>query len=79
MIRICPRSTRIAFLIEASERRWTTSSSLVYEKGMLTAFVYDLSLRNLTNCRASLDDVYRELFRLSATGQGSANEIIISS
>ena len=64
-------------LIEASERRWTTSSSLVYEKGMLVAFIYDLSLRNLSNCRASLDDVYRELFRLSATGQGTANEIII--
>ena len=64
-------------LIEASERRWTNSSSLVYEKGMLVAFIYDLSLRNLTNCRASLDDVYRELFGLSATGQGSANETII--
>jgi hypothetical protein len=64
-------------LIEASERRWTTSASLVYEKGMLVAFSYDLSLKNLTNCRASLDDVYSELFRLSATGQGSANEIII--
>ncbi len=64
-------------LIEASERRWTTSSSFVYEKGMLAAFIYDLSLRNRTNCRASLDDVYAELFRTSATGQGSANEIII--
>jgi predicted metalloprotease with PDZ domain len=64
-------------LIEASERRWTTSSSLVYEKGMLVAFIYDLSLRNLTDCRASLDDVYSELFRLAATGQGTANEIII--
>ncbi len=65
-------------LIEASERRWTTSSSsLVYDQGMLVAFLYDLSLRNLTNCRASLDDVYSELFRLSATGQGNANETII--
>ncbi len=64
-------------LIDASERRWTTSASLVYEKGMLVAFIYDLSLKNLTNCRASLDDVYNELFRLSATGQGSANELII--
>lgn len=64
-------------LIEASERRWTTSSSLVYEKGMLAAFIYDLSLRNLTKCRGSLDDVYSKLFQLSATGQGSANEIII--
>ena len=65
-------------LIEASQRRWTTSASLVYEKGMLVAFIYDLILRKLTDCRASLDDVYAELFRLSATGQRSANETIIS-
>lgn len=64
-------------LIEASERRWTNSSSFVYEKGMLAAFIYDLSLRNRSNCRVSLDDVYADLFRTSATGQGSANEIII--
>jgi predicted metalloprotease with PDZ domain len=64
-------------LIEASERRWTTSSSLVYEKGMLAAFIYDLSLRNLTKCGESLEDVYSKLLQLSATGQGSANEIII--
>ncbi|MEP6568455.1 MAG: hypothetical protein ABJC10_01670 [Acidobacteriota bacterium] len=65
-------------LIEASERRWTTSSSLVYEKGMLAAFIYDLSLRKLSDCSASLDDVYAELFRLWATGHRGANETIIS-
>lgn len=32
-------------LIEASERRWTTSWSLVYDKGMLVAMAYDLMLR----------------------------------
>ena len=64
-------------LIEASERRWTSPSSLVYEKGMLVAFIYDLTLRRLTECQASLEDVYGELFRLSLTGQGNANEIII--
>ena len=64
-------------LIEASERRWTSPSSLVYERGMLAAFIYDLSLRSLTDCQASLDDVYGELFRLPLTGQENANEIII--
>jgi predicted metalloprotease with PDZ domain len=64
-------------LIEASQRRWTSPSSLVYEKGMLAAFIYDLSLRSLTECQASLDDVYSELFRLPLTGQENANEIII--
>jgi len=64
-------------LLEASERRWTTASSFVYEKGMLVAFIYDLSLRSATDCRGSLDDVYRQLFRQPTTGQASANEIII--
>ena len=64
-------------LIDASARRWTTSSSLVYEQGMLVAFSYDLTLRSLTDCGATLDDVYADLFQLSATGQGSANETII--
>jgi predicted metalloprotease with PDZ domain len=64
-------------LIEASERRWTTSSSLVYEKGMLAAAIYDLSLRKRSDCRESLDDVYADLFRQPVGGQGSANETII--
>lgn len=67
-------------LIEAAERRWTTSSSLVYDKGMLVALMIDLALRKRSDCRESLDDVYRDLFRLSrspAAGQASANETII--
>lgn len=64
-------------LLDASERRWTTSSQLVYEKGMLAAFVYDLSLRSRTNCRESLADVYQKLFRSELTGQENANETII--
>jgi predicted metalloprotease with PDZ domain len=64
-------------LTEASERRWTSASSIIYAKGMLIAFIYDLTLRKASNCQASFDDVYRELFREAATGQESANEIII--
>jgi hypothetical protein len=65
-------------LIEASERRWTTSTSLVYQKGMLVAFIYDLSLKKLSNCRASFEMIYAELFQRAAAGQTSANETIIS-
>lgn len=64
-------------LIEASERRWTESSSLVYDKGMLAAFIYDLTMRRETDCRMSLDDIYRQLFREHGAGQGSANKTII--
>ncbi len=64
-------------LIEASERRWTTSSSLVYDKGMLVALMIDLTLRKQNDCRESLDGVYRDLFRSAAAGQVSANGTII--
>ena len=50
-------------LVEASRRRWTSGSSLVYDKGMLVAFLYDLKLREASKSRRSLDVVYRELFR----------------
>jgi predicted metalloprotease with PDZ domain len=44
---------------------------------MLVAFIYDLSLRRLTNCNSSLEDVYAELFSLPAGGQRRANQTII--
>ncbi len=64
-------------LIEASASRWTGAGSVVYDKGMLLAFLYDLALRSKANCNASLTDVYRELFRVQTTGQVNANETII--
>lgn len=50
-------------LVDASQRRWTGSSALVYQKGMLVAFLYDLRLRYQTKGKRSLDDVYRDLLR----------------
>jgi predicted metalloprotease with PDZ domain len=52
-----------ASLVEASARRWSGASALVYHKGMLVAALYDLQLRRATKGRRSLDDVYRDLFR----------------
>ena len=50
-------------LIEASKSRWTSSPTLVYNKGMLVACLYDLTLRQQSKGKRSLDDVYKELFR----------------
>jgi hypothetical protein len=50
-------------LIEASRSRWTSSPTLVYNKGMLVACLYDLTLRQQSKGKRSLDDVYKELFR----------------
>jgi predicted metalloprotease with PDZ domain len=64
-------------LLAASERRWTTASSLVYDQGMLVAFLYDLSLRSRTDCQSSLENLYLKLFKAKPTGQENANETII--
>jgi hypothetical protein len=49
-------------LIEASERRWTTGNSTVYDKGMLVAFLYDLEVRRAAGGKRWLGSLYKELF-----------------
>ncbi len=65
-------------LIEASKQRWTTSSSLVYDKGMLVAFICDLILRSNSYDKTSLNDVYRKLFQSDFAASRDANDLIIS-
>jgi predicted metalloprotease with PDZ domain len=50
-------------LPDASQRRWTGGNALVYHKGLLVAFLYDLQLMSQTSGKHSLDDVYKELFQ----------------
>ncbi len=50
-------------LLDATQRRWSGSSQLVYGKGLLVACLYDLALRQKSNGKASLAEVYRDLFR----------------
>jgi len=64
-------------LIEASEQRWTTAAPLVYDKGMLVAFIYDLVTRQESDARSSLADRYRALFSSRAAERLNANEVII--
>ena len=60
------RGQKEVSLLEASRRRWSGARTLVYAKGMLVAFLYDLTLLQKTGGRLSLDDVYKELFRRHA-------------
>jgi predicted metalloprotease with PDZ domain len=68
-----------ASLFEASRRRWTSGSNLVYDKGMLVAFLYDLKLRRASHNRRGLDDVYRELLKSFKAGSRATdgNETIV--
>ena len=59
-------------LIEASRRRFAGGGGLVYHKGLLVAFLYDLTLMRQTGGKSSLTDVYRELFRSHARGNPPA-------
>ena len=65
-------------LIEESERRWTSSGSPVYLKGMLVAFLYDLMIRKETAGQRTLADSYRDLFSRRLTDGADGNEAIIS-
>jgi len=64
-------------VFELSKRRWTNGSALVYNKGMLLAFLYDLALRKMSAGDKSLDDIYRQLFQ-TRDYQRDANEVILS-
>ena len=64
-------------LIEASESRWTRLSPIVYDRGMLVAFLYDLTLRKATNSRERLADQYQLLFDRFGAESGDGNDVII--
>ncbi len=65
-------------LIEASERRWTTPGSLIYDKGMLLAFLYDLKIRKESGSATTLADRYRELFSGRVAANANGNDAIIA-
>lgn len=64
-------------LIEASERRWTHPWPVVYDRGMLVAFLYDLVLRKQSGGKNTLLGLYRELFSSGAADGGDGNDVII--
>ncbi len=64
-------------LIEASERRWTHPWPVVYDRGMLVAFLYDLVLRKQSAGKSTLRGLYRELFSSGAADGADGNDVII--
>lgn len=68
-------------LIDASERRWTTGNSVVYDKGMLVALLYDLAIRKDSGGKMRVTSVYKKLFDRhadeAATQPANGNDVII--
>jgi predicted metalloprotease with PDZ domain len=65
-------------LLELSERRWTSSSSLVYDKGMLVAFLYDLELQSRSRGKTDFAAIYQQLFSADYSTSRDANEAVIA-
>lgn len=66
------RGAKETSLVEASQRRWAGAASLIYHKGALVAFLYDLTLRRETGGKSSLEDAYPELLRRYGRGGARA-------
>lgn len=58
----------VASLVESSLRRWANGNEAVYSEGLLTAFLYDLTLRHQTKNRRTIADVFRVLMTKHARG-----------
>ncbi len=65
-------------LLDASDSRWTSSGSLVYDKGMLVALLYDLTLRLETGGTDTLKGKYQPLLSRLAGKSIEGNEAIIA-
>jgi predicted metalloprotease with PDZ domain len=65
-------------LLEISKQRWLGANALIYNKGVLTAFLYDLTLRQKSKNKLSLDDFFRELFKAAnSTAKKDGNSVVI--
>ncbi len=63
-------------LLDASERRWTSASSLVYDKGALIAFIYDLMLRQSAK-RETLTSIYPQVLQAGRGSKQDGNELLM--
>ncbi len=66
-------------LIQESENRWSGSDTLVYGRGMLTAFACDLAMLNASKNKRSVADIIRAVFvKHHNSAPMSANEAILA-
>jgi M61 glycyl aminopeptidase len=54
----------LSSLLELSRQRWSGSEALIYNKGALVAFLYDMAVRESSDSKQSIELVYASLMRL---------------
>jgi predicted metalloprotease with PDZ domain len=55
--------SRKVSLIESSKNRWSGARSQVYARGMVVAFLCDLSILKLSRGKRSINDVFKEIYQ----------------
>jgi len=60
----------VSALVSLGDKRWQGSDNLLYNKGMLVAFLYDLNLRVASGGKQSLNSAYRFLLSGAARNSG---------
>jgi predicted metalloprotease with PDZ domain len=50
-------------LIEASQKRWTTSSNFIYAKGLAVAFLCDVALLRASKGKRNLKDIFYKVYQ----------------
>lgn len=68
------RRIRKTSLIETSKNRWNDSSSTVYARGMLVAFLCDAALLKNSNGKRSAADLFRQILKSHAVTSNQAAE-----
>jgi predicted metalloprotease with PDZ domain len=66
----------VSALVSLGDKRWQGSDKLLYNKGMLVAFLYDLNLRVASGGKQSLDSAYRLLLRGVAGKSGLDGNVV---
>jgi hypothetical protein len=62
MAQILTESQQIS-LVEAADKRWTGTSNLVYAKGLIVAFLCDLTLLRESKGQRNLQEVFRRIYQ----------------
>lgn len=64
-------------LPEISKQRWAGANDLIYNKGMLTAFLYDLTLKYSSNNKFALEDCFRRMFKSDKFTSGKDSNAVV--
>jgi predicted metalloprotease with PDZ domain len=67
-------------LIDASKSRWSGANTQVYARGMLVAFICDITLLQASKGKRSVSDIFRDIYlaHSGASARADGNTVVLS-